>query len=155
MEIQEQTDDSIFKSEIKLPSQPSLCLQTVLTEISNHMNNVIPHTLPKRIHLLYIERNLTVLFHHYDNLADTDLNQNQALQFLLDIKFVTTLCVPKENAKLVSSSQAICEKLRSRVDPFDLDVFYSHLQNNVKHCVLQSHVSLALNFEIIYKLCPS
>ncbi|XP_025831665.1 conserved oligomeric Golgi complex subunit 1-like [Agrilus planipennis] len=34
----------------------------------------------------------------------------------------------------------ICDKLRSKVDPFDLDVLYKPLLNNVKYSVLQTQV---------------
>ncbi|KAF2904284.1 hypothetical protein ILUMI_01887 [Ignelater luminosus] len=141
-EIQEQTDEKIFKSQIKIPSQPSLSLQKILAEVSNQMSAVIPHTLPRQIHLRCIEENIQIILNQYEYLADSNLNQTQALQFLFDVKYITTLCIPRENLQLVSKSQSICDKFRSKIDPFDLDVFYSYLQNNVKMCVLQSQVIL-------------
>lgn len=140
IEIQEQTEEKVFKSQIRVPSQPSLVLHEILKMLSNNLNSILPHTLPKQIHLQYIEKNTLEILVHYNNLLENNLNQNQALQFLFDVKFVTTFCIPKENIQLVQKSQAICDKFRSKIDPFDLDVFYSYIQNNVKQSVLQHQV---------------
>lgn len=110
------------------------------------MSAVIPHTLSKQIHTSFVEANLHVLLQKYEKLATLDLNQIQALQFLFDVKFLTTLCIARENINMVSHSQNICDKLRGKIDPFDLDVFYSHLQSNVKICVLQSQVRFTKNY---------
>ncbi|KAB0795663.1 hypothetical protein PPYR_09724 [Photinus pyralis] len=142
LEIQEQTDEKIFKSQIKLPSQPNLNLQKIFSTINDSLNAIIPHTLPKQVHLEYLEAHVSVILKQYEVLSQLDLNQIQALQFLFDVKYLTTLCILRENALLVSKSQQICDNLRSKIDPFDLDVFYSYLQNNVKMSVLQSQVIL-------------
>ncbi|XP_018569113.1 conserved oligomeric Golgi complex subunit 1 [Anoplophora glabripennis] len=142
IEIQEQTEEKVFKSQIKVPLKPCLVLNSILESLNDHLNSVLPHTLPKPIHLQYIEQNMAVVLNRYKKLVDKDLNQIQALQFLFDVKYLTTLCVPRENVQLISCSQEICDKLRSRIDPFDLDVFYSYLQNNVKRAVLQSQMIL-------------
>ncbi|KAF5299103.1 hypothetical protein FQR65_LT09461 [Abscondita terminalis] len=141
-EIQEQTDEKIFKSQIKLPSQPSLCLQKIFNELNNQLNAVIPHTLPKQIHLQFVEGHTKIILDQYEVLSKAVLNQTQALQFLFDVKFLTALCIARENLPLVTKSQSICDKLRSQIDPFDLDVFYSYLQTNIKMSVLQSQVIL-------------
>lgn len=101
---------------------------------------MLPHTLPKQVHLQYIEKNVSVLLERYETLVALNLNQNLSLQFLFDVKYLTTYCIPKENIELMQKSQSICDKLRSKIDPFDLDVFYSYIQNNVKQSVLQSQV---------------
>lgn len=102
---------------------------------------MLPHTLPKQVHLRFIERNVSVILDSYVAVLDVNLNQNLSLQFLFDVKFLTMFCIPKENIELMQKSQVICDKLRSKVDPFDLDVFYSYIQNNVKQCVFQSQVN--------------
>lgn len=141
-EIQEQTDEKVFKSQIKLPSQPSLCLQKIFSEINNQINVIIPHTLPKQIHLQFIEEQTNLILQQYETLSNLSLNQTQALQFLFDVKYLTALCISRENVSLVTKSQSICDKFRSQIDPFDLDVFYSYLQTNIKMAVLQSQVIL-------------
>lgn len=142
LEIQEQTDEKIFKSQIKLPSQPNLNLQKIFSTINDQLNAIIPHTLPKQVHLEYIEGHINIILKQYEMLSQLELNQIQALQFLFDVKYLTTLCITRENTTLVSKSQRICDNLRSKIDPFDLDVFYSYLQSNVKMSVLQSQVIL-------------
>lgn len=103
---------------------------------------MLPHTLPKVIHLQFIEENTATILKYYSNLSDLDINQKQSLQFLFDVKFLMTLCAPKENALLINQSQEICDKFRRKIDPFDLDVFYPYLQTNVKRAVLQAQVML-------------
>ncbi|KAJ3648533.1 hypothetical protein Zmor_020329 [Zophobas morio] len=142
IEIQEQTEEKVFKSQIKVPLKPSLLLHHLLNKLNNDVSHVLPHTLPKQIHVQFIERNVELILGQYRGLLGRDLNQNQALQFLFDVKFLTTFCIPRENVRLVALSQEICDKLRGKIDPFDLDVFYSYLQNNVKRAVLQSQAIL-------------
>ncbi|KAJ3639005.1 hypothetical protein MTP99_002332 [Tenebrio molitor] len=142
IEIQEQTEEKVFKSQIKVPLKPSLLLHDLLTKLNDDLAHVLPHTLPKQIHLHFVERNVDTILRHYKNLLDADLNQNQSLQFLFDVKFLTTFCIPRDNGGLIATSQEICDKLRAKIDPFDLDVFYSYLQNNVKRAVVQSQAIL-------------
>ncbi|KAJ8925268.1 hypothetical protein NQ315_009096 [Exocentrus adspersus] len=142
IEIQEETEEKIFKSHIKVPLKPSLVLSDLLEMLINNLNFILAHTLPKPIHLQYIEQNMSVILGQYKKMQDKDLSQTQALQFLFDVKYLTTLCVPRENIQLINCSQEICDKFRSRVDPFDLDVFYSYLQNNVKRAVIQSQMTM-------------
>ncbi|KAJ8962770.1 hypothetical protein NQ318_001169 [Aromia moschata] len=142
IEIQEQTEEKVFKSQIKVPLKPSLVLDSCLIKLNTNLSFILPHTLPKSIHHQFIEQNVKVILEMYKRLLEKELNQIQALQFLFDVKFLTTLCIPRENMQLMGSSQDICDKLRSRVDPFDLDVFYSYLQSNVKKAVFQSQMIL-------------
>ncbi|GJQ76325.1 hypothetical protein Trydic_g2048 [Trypoxylus dichotomus] len=142
IEIQEQTDDKVFKSQIKVPSHLSSSLLEILTHSSTCLSYVLPHTLPKNVHIQFIEQCVQVILSQYEKLLNCTLNQKQALQFLFDVKFLTLFCIPRENMKLVQKSQEICDKLRANIDPFDLDVFYSYLQSNVKQSALQSAVIL-------------
>ncbi|XP_049823467.1 conserved oligomeric Golgi complex subunit 1 isoform X2 [Aethina tumida] len=142
IEIQEQTEDKVFKSHIRVPLKESLILHNTIVKLSNELHCVLPHTIPKPVHVQFIERNCEIILNHYKKLLEQDLNQNQSLQFLFDVKFLTTFCIPRENGQLIGCSQEICDKLRSKIDPFDLDVFYSYLQNNVKRAVCQSQVIL-------------
>ncbi|XP_056646572.1 conserved oligomeric Golgi complex subunit 1 isoform X1 [Diorhabda sublineata] len=142
IEIQEHTEEKVFKSHIHVPLKPSLILNDILEKLIDTMGLKIPHTIPKSIHMQYIQNNMMVILTHYMKLTEKELNQKQALQFLFDVKFLTTLCIPRENVQLVSYSQDICDKFRSRIDPFDLDVFYSYLLNNVKKAVAQSQAIL-------------
>lgn len=154
-EIQEQTDESVFKSQIKIPGQPSLYLQQTLTEINMKINAVLPHTVPRQIHVEFIECNVEKILVQYDKLLTKELNQVQALQFLYDVKFISTLCVPKGNIKLMAFAQKLADGYRSKIDPFDLDVFYSYLQNNIKRNVIQMQVVIIpvfiTKYDIIFR----
>lgn len=141
IEIQEQAEEEqVVKSEIKVPFKPSIVLDEILYNINDNLCSVLSHTIPKQIHIQFIEHNTEVLLISYQNMLTNELNQNQALQLLFDVKYLTTLCVLKENVRLINISQEICDKLRSNIDPFDLDVFYSYLQTNIKRAVVQSQV---------------
>lgn len=149
LEIQEETDDNLFKSQIRLPAQPSLILQEVLISLNANLTSVLPHTIPRKIHGKFVEENVTIVFASYDILAKSDLNQTQALQFLFDVRFLTLLCVTRDNNRLMEASREICDNLRSKIDPFDLDVFYEHLQRNVKQSVLQLQVWTCYCFHLL------
>ncbi|XP_066149869.1 conserved oligomeric Golgi complex subunit 1 [Euwallacea fornicatus] len=138
IEIQEQTEDKVFKSQIKVPLKPGIPLTHLLVSLNRDLAKILPYTLPKPVHIHFIESNMEVILKEYDKLASRDLNQTQALQYLFDVRFLATVCVPRENNLMVNSAQIICDKLRAKIDPFDLDVFYSYLQNNVKKAVSQS-----------------
>lgn len=118
-----------------------MALEDTLVKLNENICCILPHTLPKTVHIQYIEDCMEVVLNRYKDLVSDDLNQNQALQFLFDVKYLTVFCIRRENERLVGISQDICDKLRSNIDPFDLDVFYTHLQTNVKKATLQSQVS--------------
>ena len=132
----------MFKSQIKVPSHPSSSLQHILTYLSDRLSRILPHTLPKLVHVNLIENCTATILKQYDALLGNELNQKRALQYLFDVKFLTILSIPRENMKLIQTSQAICDKLRSKIDPFDLDVFYPYMQDNIKRCVLQFQVKI-------------
>lgn len=121
-----------------MPLKPSIPLTNILVKLNRDLSRVLPYTLPKLIHVRFIEANVNVVLKEYEEIASKDLNQIQALQFLLDVRFIATLCVPRENMPMVNFAQSICDKLRSKIDPFDLNVFYSYLQNNVRKSITQS-----------------
>lgn len=119
----------------------SISLARILEYLNEMLNALFPHTLPKQVHLKFMEKNVLSILNQYEDLMKHELNQMQALQFLFDVKFLTTLAVPRENMALVQRSQDVCDKFRSFVDPFDLDVFYNYLQHNVRQNALQTQVT--------------
>lgn len=120
----------------------SLGLHTILQYLNDSLSQILPFTLPKTIHVQFIEENVRIILKHYRTMMNGNICQKQAIQFLFDLRFLTIFCIPRENVQLISCSQEICDNLRSRIDPFDLDVFYSYIQNNVKRAVVQSQVNL-------------
>lgn len=133
----------MFKSQIKIPLKPSLDLCNILQNLNDSLSQILPFTLPKIIHVQFIEENVDIILKHYKLLLKENMNQKQAIQLLFDVRFLTTFCIPRENVQLISCSQEICDNLRSRIDPFDLDVFYSYIQTNVKRAVVQSQVDFS------------
>ncbi|XP_046432315.1 conserved oligomeric Golgi complex subunit 1 isoform X1 [Neodiprion fabricii] len=122
-----------MKSEILVPYQPSISVQKFLAVVSKDLNSIIPHTLPKKILHEIVDTVVTELFEYYAELSkNDDLKQKQALQTLLDTKYVTLLMIPRENKKFVDKSSQICDDIQSKIDPFDLDVFYPFIHANVK-----------------------
>lgn len=149
MEIEEQIDDKAIKSQIKLPTHPSVPLVTLLSAVHTDLDKVVPHTIPKTVHNQFIDTLVTILFTHYERLSlNEDVNQNLAIQLLLDVKFITMICVRRDCKTLTTKSQEISENLRSKVDPFDLNVFYSYLQS----CIKQSVIQMSVSFTIFYIL---
>lgn len=139
IDIEEQTEDKIFNSQIRIPSQPCIILLSVLSKVGVELNGILPHTLPKSIHTQFTETLADSILQRYENICQNEtMNQNMAFQFLLDVKFLSTICVKRDNKDLMKRSQNICDTLRAKIDPFDLDVFYPYLQTNVKRSVIQS-----------------
>lgn len=139
IKIEEKDDEGkAIESTIKVPAGPSLKLQEYLYAVSRILDEVVPHTLPVEIHTLFIEKITTVTFAHYDKVIrekEADINQRCALQLLMDVRHLTLLLVPRENKKSMDFSHEICEFLRSKIDPFDYDVFYPYVQTNLKRSV--------------------
>ncbi|GLH04216.1 Conserved oligomeric Golgi complex subunit 1 [Gryllus bimaculatus] len=119
------------KSDIRVPSQPSLPLQSLLNLVCHKLNAVAPHTLPRKIHQDLIEQLVSDIFESYDSASQKDgLGQPQALQYLLDA--------------LVGRCQEICDKFEDKIDPFDLDVFCPYIQNNIKRSVQRTQGLLGI-----------
>ncbi|XP_012251073.2 conserved oligomeric Golgi complex subunit 1 [Athalia rosae] len=122
-----------MKSEILVPYQPSISVQKFLAAVSKDLNAVIPHTLPKKILHEIVDAVVMELFEFYAEMSNCEgLKQKQALQILLDTKYTTLLMVPRENKKFTDKSTQLCESIQSKIDPFDLDVFYPFIHANVK-----------------------
>lgn len=80
------------------------------------------------------------ILEHYKEWSNCEvIYQSQAWQMLLDVRYLTLLLVTKENKDL---SQSICDTLEKTIDPFDLDVYYPHLQNSIKKSTQKLQVSI-------------
>ncbi|KAK6631496.1 hypothetical protein RUM44_006023 [Polyplax serrata] len=145
--IEEQTEDGTsVKSDLKVPSQPCLPLQELLFQACQNFNAVAPHTVPRQIHQDLVDAFIKDILEHYQEWCKSEvIYQSQAWQMLLDVKFLTLMFVTKMNKDL---SESICETLEKMIDPFDLDVYYPHLQNSVKKSTqkLQGTFGVLVNF---------
>lgn len=133
----EEKDESenIVQSEIHVPSQISLSVHCWIYEIIGNLNKIIPHTLPKQIHLKIVDRFLETLFEHYGILSRNEFvngNQKTAWQFFFDIKVLCILFISRDNKEANEKFQSVVNHFKSIIDPFDFDVFYKHVNTNIK-----------------------
>uniref|UniRef100_A0A182T954 Conserved oligomeric Golgi complex subunit 1 n=1 Tax=Anopheles maculatus TaxID=74869 RepID=A0A182T954_9DIPT len=129
-----------IQSTIRVPSQPSFPVQKCLHHVHELLNDAIPQTIPRPTILLIVERLAELLLTHYTALADDSfVNQNQtvALQFYLDMRFLQLMLIGREQKQLSESFNELIGRFKSYIDPFDFDVFYAHLNANVKRSVLK------------------
>lgn len=142
--IQEKDEqDNAVESTIRVPSKPSFPLQRFLHETCTLLNDVIPHTLPKLIAASLAQKVAESLLRYYKALAEVEFvrgNQNTALQYYFDIKFVNYILVPKDSKVLLDSYQGLILEYKNFIDPFDFDVFYPYVNDNVKKAGQQMQV---------------
>lgn len=132
-ENEEAIDSAIF-----IPVGLSISIQIWIFNIINSLNCIIPHTLPKSIHLLLVNHLVTELYEYYKELTRNDFvtaNQKVAWQFLFDLKVLSLLFVGRENKTMNEKYQQLIGHFRGIIDPFDYDVFYKHVSVNIKRCV--------------------
>ncbi|XP_059611184.1 conserved oligomeric Golgi complex subunit 1 [Phlebotomus argentipes] len=127
--------DVVLKSSIRVPSQPSFSLQQKLFNLCRDLNQIAPHTIPRVIVNRLVENVVQHLFEFYNFQADTELiqtNQNIALQYFFDVKFLLLALVTRENKSLTEKGQSLGQTFKSRVDPFDFEMSYDYVNANVK-----------------------
>lgn len=133
----EEKDESenVVQSQIQVPSQLSLSVQCWAYDIISSLNRIVPHTLPKSIHLSIVDKLVERLHGRYESLSvDEFINGNQkaAWQFFLDIKVLMILFVGRDNKVMNEKLQQLLNSFKSIIDPFDFDVFYQHVNRNIK-----------------------
>lgn len=137
--------DNAVESTIRVPSKPSFPLQRFFHETCTALNEVIPHTVPKLIAANLSQQVAECLHRYYKALADVEFvknNQNTALQYYFDLKFINYILVPKDNKLLLESYQTLILEYKNFIDPFDFDVFYPYVNENVKKSGQQMQVKL-------------
>ncbi|XP_058823697.1 conserved oligomeric Golgi complex subunit 1 isoform X2 [Topomyia yanbarensis] len=126
------------QSTIRVPALPSFSLQKLLHTIATHLSSFIPHTIPKSIVTLIVDKTVARLYNHYRNLSALDFiqkNQNSALQYYFDLKFIQLLFTGREKKQFNDDYNQLIDTFKSYIDPFDFDVFHSHVNTNVKRAV--------------------
>uniref|UniRef100_A0A182RNL0 Conserved oligomeric Golgi complex subunit 1 n=1 Tax=Anopheles funestus TaxID=62324 RepID=A0A182RNL0_ANOFN len=132
--------DQLIKSQIRVPSQPSFPVQKFLHHVHELLNEAVPQTIPHPIMLDIVERLAGLLLHHYAALAEDEFvkqNQTVALQFYLDLRFLQLMLIGREQKQLNESFNELIGRFKFHIDPFDFDVFYAHLNANVKRSALK------------------
>lgn len=127
--------DNLVQSIIHVPAQLSFSVQQFLNDICCEINNAVPHTIPKSILVLLNECILKELFSFYKSISGNDFiksNQNSALQYFFDTKFITLLLVSRDNKIMSENFNNLSNIFKSFIDPFDFELFYNYLNSNVK-----------------------
>ncbi|KAE8752933.1 hypothetical protein FOCC_FOCC000278 [Frankliniella occidentalis] len=122
-------------SVIRVPAQPSLALQDVLSSACQILSAAQPHTITSDVKITFVEKLVSHILTHYNNAVKLNLPQAQSLQFLLDVMFLSSLLIPRSQKPLSQYAQQICQTLEKKIDPFDLDVFSPYVQVNVRQSV--------------------
>ncbi|CAH1796613.1 unnamed protein product [Owenia fusiformis] len=153
VQIQEETEDGkTIKSVIRVPMQCSWFVQTLLYDLCGEINRVAGHSISRAV-LLELVDNITesilkvfesYLTHTANPQTPQQIPQTQtkALQLIFDIKFLSGILSKKDDSSASKLNQKrvakIVDKLESKVDPFDLDVFspymQSHLYKHIQRC---------------------
>lgn len=136
----EEKDESenVIQSQIHVPSQLSLSVQCWTYDIITSLSRIVPHTLPKSIHLRIIHKLVEKLYDRYHALSVNEFvigNQKAAWQFFLDIKVLTMLFIGRDMKVINEKLQVLLNHFKSIIDPFDFDVFYQHVNGNIKRNV--------------------
>ena len=75
------------------------------------------------------------------------ITQNQALQVLFDLKFMTSILVGRgedETSEFANRLEQVIDSLESCVDPFDLDVFAPYIASNLNRQLQRCGVCLKI-----------
>uniref|UniRef100_A0A8D2KUX7 Conserved oligomeric Golgi complex subunit 1 n=2 Tax=Varanus komodoensis TaxID=61221 RepID=A0A8D2KUX7_VARKO len=160
IEIEEETETgSSVKSKIRLPVQPSWCVQSLLFSLCQEVNRVGGHTLPKSTLQELLKTCRSEVLAGYEKLSEEKqekkegklpITQNRALQLLYDLRYLNIVLTTKnEDTKSSRNKQDSrierqTDFLESYIDPFDLDVFTPHLNSNLNRLVQQTSVLFGL-----------
>lgn len=71
-------------------------------------------------------------------------NQNAALQYYFDLKFIHLILVARDNKILIEGYNAVIVEFKNFIDPFDFDVLYPYVNDNVK--IAAQRMQVRLNF---------
>ncbi|XP_063222226.1 conserved oligomeric Golgi complex subunit 1 isoform X2 [Bacillus rossius redtenbacheri] len=133
-------------SVIRVPAQPSLALQAALWGAARRLGRACPHAVPLPALRGAVRGLLACVLGHYRACLDEGrvLAQVQALQLLLDVRYLAVLLLPRDDKELTLKLQEISERLEEKIDPFDMNVFSSYLQANIKASVQRSQSLLGV-----------
>lgn len=140
---QKDEQDNPVHPTFRIPCQPRISLQSYLFHVIRSLNCSIPQTLPPQVLENLNKQLLTELLGHYETL--TSSTQNVALQLYFDLKFLQTIfAVTRDDRKICEQFQALINKLKESIDPFDFELFAEHLSNNIKRSVSKLNCELGV-----------
>lgn len=132
---------------IRIPSQPRVSLQQYLLKISKHLNEYIPQTLPTKVLHYFNGKLIENLIRMYETIGNEkfiESNQNAALQIYFDLKFIQTIFTKRDDRNILDRLQKISDTLKTFIDPFDFELFHTHLDANIKKCVVRMRAQLGI-----------
>ncbi|XP_065549878.1 conserved oligomeric Golgi complex subunit 1 isoform X2 [Lathamus discolor] len=160
IEIQEETESgTTVTSKIRLPMQPSWCVQCFLFSLCQEVNRVGGHTLPKVTLQELLRSCMAQVLAAYEKLMEEKqekkagtfpMTQNRALQLLYDLRYLSIILTAKSEEtkpsriKHDSRMEKVIDFLEGHIDPFDLDVFTPHLNSNLNRLVQRTSVLFGL-----------
>lgn len=100
------------------------------------------------VKIAFVEKLVTHILGQYEKALKMDLPQAQAVQFLLDVMFLSSSLIPRSQKSLSQNAHQICQSLEEKIDPFDLDVFTPYIQNSVRQSV--RHMQASILFTLIW-----
>jgi len=134
-------DGRVINSTIRIPFQISIPIFECINSISCHINSIGAHTLPRKVineFLFEIALQLNSIYQElYNDLSQSNqlpssARQTRALQLYFDLLFFEQSLINLKNDKIkkeaVQLTHSTINSYQSLIDPFDLHVYYSHLQ---------------------------
>lgn len=136
----EEKDESenTVQSKIEVPTQMCISVQCWLFDVITSLGKIVPHTLPKSVHSEIVDKLVERLHDRYLALCSDEFvkgSQKASWQFFLDVKVLSLMFVSKENKRMNEKFQNLANNFKSLIDPFDFDVFYQHVNSNIKRNV--------------------
>lgn len=138
IKIEEETEEgNKIESIIRVPSQVSSHVMSLLFSLCQELNRTGAHALQRAL-LKELVTSLAdgVLLIHEQLVQKhkSTVTQNQALQILFDLRFVTTILMGRgedDDSEFSRRLENVTDALEGCVDPFDLDVFSPHVATNL------------------------
>ncbi|CAB0019273.1 unnamed protein product [Nesidiocoris tenuis] len=134
-------EDEERKSQLKVPSSPSLNLQSTLHSITTDLSRA---HLPRLISESVTQKLLPFIFERYD--AASFLCPSESLQALFDLRFLAALYIPLTNKDLSSSCHAKISQLEAAIDPIDLEVYSPLIRTKVKEAIHRTQGMFSTSF---------
>jgi hypothetical protein len=151
--LEEAENGKQVSSTIKVPSQASVYVTSLLFAACQEISRIGGHTMDRSVLQHFSGQCLRgVLEVHRtflgsDPATPTHIHQNCALQLLFNVRFVCTVLYSPpdvEQGDTARLQQQVLEQLSGRIDPFDLSVFTPHLLSALERQLHRSTVLLGL-----------
>ncbi|XP_073244201.1 conserved oligomeric Golgi complex subunit 1-like isoform X2 [Porites lutea] len=138
IKIEEETEEGKkVESIIRVPAQVSSHVTSLLFSLCQELNRTGAHALDRKLLqelVTCLSRGVLLRHEKLVNEHKCTLTQNQALQVMFDLKFMTSILAGRgegEGSEFTNRLEKVLDALESCVDPFDLDVFSPYIATNL------------------------